>query len=81
MKSIFAVVLFAVASFSAVAGTTCSTDSWGNTRCYGTTQDGQQVSTTTTTDSWGNTRTSGTIGGQSVYQTCTTDSRGNTRCN
>lgn len=65
----------------AQATVTCSTDSWGNTRCSGTTQNGGQVNTTSTTDSWGNTRTSGTVNGQPYTQNCTTDSWGNTRCN
>lgn len=80
MKCIITAALIALASFSAVAQTTCSTDSWGTTRCYGTTSGGQQINTSTSTDSWGTTRTTGTVGGSSVQQTCSTDSWGTTRC-
>lgn len=81
MKSIFAVVLFAVASFSASAGVMCTTNSFGQTYCSGTDSQGQSVNTTTTTNSFGQSYTSGSIGGQSVQQTCTTNSFGQTYCN
>ncbi|HCM7357801.1 TPA: hypothetical protein N3288_000207 [Klebsiella aerogenes] len=80
MKKIIVAAVLSLAAASAFAETTCSTDSFGNTRCYGTTQDGQSINTTTSTDSFGNTRTYGTVGGQTVQQTCSTDSFGNTRC-
>lgn len=81
MKSIFAVIVLSIASFSASAAVMCTTNSFGTQYCSGTTQDGQNVNTTTTTNSFGTSYTSGSVGGQQVQQTCTTNSFGTTYCN
>lgn len=80
MKTL-SIVLLAIVSFSASAGVTCTTNSFGTQYCYGTDNSGQSVQTTTTTNSFGTSYTNGTIGGQSVQQTCTTNSFGTTYCN
>ena len=61
---------------SSEAGMTCSTDSWGNTQCYGTGSD-SGYNTNMSTDSWGNTNIYDNQGGS---MSCSTDSWGNTSC-
>ena len=58
------------------AGLNCSTDSWGNTTCYGTGED-SGYSLNSSTDSWGNTTI---YDNQGSTTNCSTDSWGNTSC-
>ena len=67
----------AVFTPAANAYTTCSTDMWGGTNCYGS--GGSSFSADT--DMWGNTNYYGTdSNGNSYSGSCSTDSWGNTTC-
>lgn len=83
MKTFFAaavtVLSLGIAGLPAQAGYTCTTNSFGQTSCFGT-SNGQPVQSNTTCNSFGQCSTFGQVNGRSFQRNCTTNSFGQTSC-
>ena len=75
MKTLFSILFAVLVSGSAMAGTTCREDTWGNVHCSDTSGN----SSTIRTDTWGNKVIRDNRSGKTT--TCRTDTWGNIHCN